>query len=239
MMTPDSHAAPAHGVHWGYTGDTGPDHWGGLCPEFALCACGCAQSPIDLRDALADGTLAPVAYDYQPTPVMIQNNGHTIQVDNQQPNGIILEGVRYDLVQFHFHAPSEHTIEGRTFAMEAHLVHRSAQGALAVVGVMLEPGAVNVGLAGLWTQLPVSECSCHLCQGFWVNPTALLPADHRSFRYQGSLTTPPGTEGVSWVVLAEPISVSLAQINRFRAIMCGNARPVQPCNGRAILLAEE
>jgi carbonic anhydrase len=236
-MSSDRHATSTHTVHWGYEGDIGPDRWGELCPEFALCSCGCAQSPIDLVGAMACGTLAPVIYDYHPLPVMIQNNGHTVQVDNQLPNGILLEGVRYELLQFHFHAPSEHTIEGRTYAMEVHLVHRSAEGALAVVGVMLEPGPVNVGLAGLWTQLPQSECPCHLCEGLWVNPMALLPANHRCYRYQGSLTTPPGSEGVSWVVLAEPIYVSPMQITRFRAIMCGNARPVQPCNGREILLA--
>jgi carbonic anhydrase len=230
---PDRHPAEHSEPHWGYDGPIAPESWGQLSPEFALCGLGRAQSPIDLVGA-TPAAVAPVTYAYQPTPLVILNNGHTIQVNCGQPNGITLDGVRYDLLQFHFHAPSEHTVAGRHAAMEVHLVHRSAQGELAVVGVLIEHGAWHPGLAGVWAHLPAKVGPAQDIPGVSVDPQALLPPNRRGYRYEGSLTTPPCSEGVHWIVLADPIEMSPIQVAAFEAIMRGNYRPVQPLNDRTI-----
>jgi carbonic anhydrase len=230
---PDEHAE----THWGYVGPVAPAFWSQLSPDFALCELGRAQSPIDIVGAVPVG-LAPVVYEYEPTPATILNNGHTIQVTCGQPNGITLDGVRYDLLQFHFHAPSEHTLAGRYAAMEVHLVHRSAEGELAVVGVLIERGRWHAGLAGVWAHLPANPGPTHEIPGARVNPEVLLPSNRRSYRYEGSLTTPPCTEGVHWIVLADPIEFSPMQVAAFEAIMRGNYRPTQPLNRRTIWIEE-
>lgn len=219
-------------VHWGYEGAGGPEHWGSLEPAFAACVAGSKQSPIDLKDAKVGG-LSAVVFDYAPSPITASNNGHTVQVDYTPGSGIVLDGVRYELVQFHFHHGSEHTVDGVRFPLELHLVHRSGRGALAVVGVLFEEGDANEALGPLWSRLPAEASPAAVVPGK-VNAAALLPERRSTWRYAGSLTTPPCTEGVSWVVMTEPVNLSAAQIEAFAAIFPNNYRPVQPLNGRVL-----
>lgn len=221
-------------VHWGYEGERGPAHWGDLAPEFATCATGRAQSPIDLAgNPTRDRAAAPLAFRYQPTPLAVKNNGHTLQVDYAPGSSATINGDRYDLLQFHFHAPSEHTVNGRPAAMELHLVHRNAAGKLAVVGVLIEAGAANPELARLWENAPTEEGTS--APNGSINAANLLPASQGTlYHYTGSLTTPPCSEDVDWNVLAVPIQASPAQIAQFRQLYDGNARPVQALNRRTL-----
>lgn len=223
----------AHAVHWSYSGPTGPAYWGTLSPEFALCATGRSQSPIDIASA-APRDLPNIEFRYQPSPLSIVNNGHTVQVVCAPGSFITLEGERFDLQQFHFHLPSEHTVRGAHADAEMHLVHKSAAGRLAVVGVMLREGAANPAFDVVAGNLPQAGQKIDNPK-ISVNPASLLPADQRTYRYDGSLTTPPGTEGVRWCVMVEPVSMSSSQFAAFRALYTGNNRPVQNLNGRAVI----
>jgi carbonic anhydrase len=223
----------AHKAHWSYSGETGPAHWGSLAPEYALCATGLSQSPINI-DAPSRRDLANISFNYQPSPVEIVNNGHTVQVNYAPGSFIELDGQRFDLAQFHFHSPSEHTIGGGTAAAEMHLVHKSANGSLAVVGVMIQEGAHNNAFAPVWSNLPASEGPARKV-GATIDADDLLPADQRTYRYNGSLTTPPGTEGVKWCLMVEPVTMSASQIADFRKLYFGNNRPTQARNGREII----
>lgn len=220
-------------THWEYEGTHGPAHWGSLDPGFATCSEGRQQSPIDLAAAERQD-LPEVAFDYEPSPISILNNGHTIQVDYQPGSGLVLEGARYELVQFHFHHQSEHTVDGAGFPLEMHLVHAGADGALAVVGVFLEEGGMNEALAPVWRQLPRKPGPAAVVEGT-VDAASLLPERRTTWRYAGSLTTPPCTEGVSWLVMTEALSASKEQIEAFRAIFTVNNRPVQPLNERRLM----
>ncbi len=219
-------------THWGYEGAYGPAHWGSLDPGFAACGEGRRQSPVDLGGT-ETADLPEIVFDYAPSPISILNNGHTIQVNYAAGNGIVLDGTRYELAQFHFHHRSEHTMDGAGFPMEMHLVHVGVGGALAVVGVLLEEGGVNEALAPVWRRLPEESGPAAVVEGT-VDAAALLPERRTTWRYAGSLTTPPCTEGVSWLVMTEPATVSEEQIEAFSAIFSGNYRPVQPRNGRRL-----
>lgn len=227
-----SPAEAAKPAHWSYEGETGPEHWGSLSPDYALCSQGQSQSPIDIDDAV-DADLANLELHYAPTPVEIVNNGHAIQVNYAPGSYMTLDGVRYDLAQFHFHSPSEHTVDDDHAAAEMHLVHKSADGTLAVVGVLIEPGVQNSRFDPVWKHLPAQPGPAQKLDQT-VNVADLLPSDPRTWRYTGSLTTPPGSEGVHWNMMVEPVTVSQAQIDAFRAVMYRNNRPVQPLNGRTI-----
>lgn len=229
----DHHAAP----HWGYTGHAAPEHWGELAPDYALCALGRAQSPIDLAEA-QPAALDPVVFRYGQVALHIRNNGHSIQVECDGAGGIELEGRLYNLLQFHFHAPSEHTVAVRYYDMEAHLVHKSAQGELAVVGVFLTSGRHHAGIAPFWERMPPHGGESYATQEFIVRPEVLLPVSRRAYRYEGSLTTPPCSEGVQWIVLAEPVEISPEQLAAFRALYTGNNRPPQPRHGRTLWIME-
>ena len=219
-------------VPWGYQGDRGPAQWGSLDETFSTCAAGAEQSPIDLVDG-ATGDYPAVEFDYGPRIGTVVNNGHTVQVNVDQGSGIILDGTRYELLQFHFHHRSEHTVGGAQLLMEMHLVHRSDGGALAVVGVLLDEGAANETLAPIWERFPrQANWAAALPEALEV--AALLPAPRTAWRYRGSLTTPPCTEGVSWIVMTEPVTLSAAQIAAFGAIYPRNFRPVQPLNRRTL-----
>jgi carbonic anhydrase len=228
-------ALAQEGVHWSYEGDTGPEHWGSLSPDFAACAKGVQQSPIDIP---ADAPLNPadIAFNYKPTAVNIFNNGHTIQVNYDQGSSISLNGVTYDLVQFHFHAASEHAISGKEEPMELHLVHKSAQGNLAVVGVLLKAGSANDAYAPVFQNLPAHESQPAAVAGASVDANNLLPAQRTYWHYNGSLTTPPCTEGVKWLVMNTPVELSDAQIAAFTSIFKNDERPVQPLNSRTFLV---
>lgn len=222
-------------VHWGYEGDIGPDRWGELNPDWALCSTGQEQSPVDIP-ASAPVNPANVVYNYDPTALNIVNNGHTIQVNYDPGSAIEIEGVTYELKQFHFHALSEHTVDGQYADMEMHLVHQSAEGGYAVVGVFINAGAENPAFAPVWDHLPTMAGEPETIAGVTVNADDLLPAERTYWRYNGSFTTPPCTEGVKWVVLNQDVNLSADQIGAFTAIMHDNYRPVQPRNDRTFLV---
>jgi carbonic anhydrase len=230
--TDTPHAATALPAHWAYDGRGGPQAWGRLQPEFGLCASGRRQSPIDIRDGLPLD-LDPVPFDYHPGSFAVVDNGHTVQVNVAPGNFIELMGRRYELQQFHFHRPSEERIDGRQFEMDVHLVHKDAEGRLAVVAVLLERGAAQPLLQTVWNHLPL-ERNEPLAARVHIDPQQLLPADRRYYTYMGSLTTPPCSEGVLWVVMQRPVSVSAAQIDVFARLYPMNARPIQRAAGRLI-----
>lgn len=225
-------AEAPHG-HWSYEGPEGPTAWGHLSADFAACEAGTAQSPINIAHPVG-AQLKPITITYPREAIDIVNNGHTIQVNVRPGAAIELEGQRYDLVQFHFHHPSEHEVDEKKAPMELHLVHKNAEtGALAVLGVMIVPGAENTALAPIWAAMPQKEGAAD--QNMTLDLARLLPAGHDYFRYEGSLTTPPCSEVVHWVVLKQPITLSQAQIDRFAALFPDNARPLQPLNRRFVL----
>lgn len=219
-------------VHWAYEGEGDPAHWSELLPEYAVCSSGKSQSPIDITSAAHHETLGEIVFNYQSIPLTLTNNTHTIQINATPGSTITVAGTSYELAQFHFHDPSEHTINGQHSPMELHLVHKSADGALAVVGVLMNQGAENAALAQFWNALPQKAGEVKLDTQFAV--ASLLPADRHYYTYQGSLTTPPCSEGVRWIVLKAPIEVSPAQVEAYAAILPRTARPVQLLNGRTI-----
>ena len=223
-------AASETAHHWTYSGREGPAHWGGTCAK------GRAQSPIEIRSASAKHEkLPPLEIDYRPGTLHIVDNGHTIQVNVDHGSSFTVGGHRYDLVQFHFHKPSEEVIDGRRFAMVAHLVHKDAKGNLAVIAVPLKAGAENSLVATLWRHLPTEKEREESKHGVTISPGQLLPASRDYFSYLGSLTTPPCTENVRWFVLKNPNTVSLAEITTFGMRYPADARPVQALNEREVL----
>lgn len=223
--------APGH--EWSYEGDHGPAHWGDLKSDYALCKTGKNQSPIDIASAVKTD-LPPIQFAYQPAQLRIINNGHSIQVNYPEGSFITVGGKPYQLVQFHFHHPSEEKIRGKNFDMVAHLVHKSAEGNLAVVAVLIKKGQANAFIETLWEHLPKEEGMEEVPANVTIDALRLLPAQRGYYTYTGSLTTPPCTEGVAWFVLKTPIESSSAQINRFAHFYKHNARPVQPLDGRVV-----
>jgi carbonic anhydrase len=225
-------AAGKGGVHWDYEGTAGPSHWGDLDHGFAACSTGNQQSPVDLRDSTPAG-LEEVQTFWRPVQLDILNNGHTIQVNTKGGGFMVLDGRRFDLLQFHFHHPSEHTLYGENFPMEVHFVHKSADGDLGVLGVFMAEGEENSAINTIWRNVAIKGGSRK--GGEFITPDALLPDDRAYFRYAGSLTTPPCSEVVNWAVMAQPITVSRRQIDAFANLYPMNARPVQSLNRRFIL----
>ena len=225
--------AQGEGAHWTYRGHGGPAEWGALGPEFTTCKLGKNQSPIDIRGA-QPADLPPIKFDYKPSPLKVIDNGHTIQVSYAPGSSIDVGGVRYELVQFHFHKPSEEKIDGKAHAMVAHLVHKSADGKLAVVAVLLDAGGASALIDSVWKNLPTEKEKEALFQNVTVDATDLLPASRGYYTFQGSLTTPPCSEDVTWMVLKTPVKIANAEIAAFGKIYPMNARPTQPINGRAI-----
>ena len=224
--------AHAESPHWAYGGDGGPAAWGKLKAEFAKCASGTRQSPIDIRGGIAVD-LDPVQFDYKPSAFSVLDNGHTVQVNLPPGNAIQVQGRRYELVQFHFHRPSEERINGRQFDMVAHLVHKSLDGRLAVVAVLLDRGSAHGAVQQVWNNLPLEKGEENAAQAP-LDLNQLLPQDRRYYTYMGSLTTPPCSEGVLWLVLQQPVPISPQQIDIFARLYPMNARPVQQAAGRLI-----
>ncbi|MCZ4093407.1 carbonic anhydrase [Sinorhizobium psoraleae] len=224
-------AYAAEGVHWSYEGQEGPEHWGSLSKENSACSVGSQQSPIDITGAIK-ADIPDLATDWRSGGTML-NNGHTIQV--KAASGTLKRGDKtYDLVQYHFHAPSEHLVDGKNFQMEVHFVHKHAEtGALGVVGIFMVPGAVNSTFASLAERFPQKVGEEIALNG--VDPTGLLPASLKYWAYEGSLTTPPCSEIVDWMVAMDPIEVDPADIERFTALHSMNARPAVAGNRRYIL----
>jgi len=225
-------AEPAHAPHWDYSGNGGPAAWGQMKPEFAKCSSGTRQSPIDIRDGIKV-VLEPVQFDYKPSGFRVIDNGHTIQVNVASGNSIDVMGRHYELVQFHFHRPSEERIDGRQFDMVAHLVHKDIEGRLAVVAVLLERGSAQAIVQSVWNNLPLEKGE-ELAARVTLNLNDLLPAERSYFTYMGSLTTPPCSEGVLWMVMKQPVQISSEQIGIFARLYPMNARPVQSAAGRLI-----
>jgi carbonic anhydrase len=220
--------------HWNYSGPEGPEHWGDLEPAYAACKMGQHQSPIDIREA-KKSDLPPIQFDYHASPLHIVNNGHTVQV-NYAPGSFISVGEkRYELKQFHFHHPSEEEINGRRFAMVIHLVHADSDGNLAVVGVLLEPGAANPVIESLWAHLPREAGPEQKFDDVQIDASGLLPFSRGYYTFTGSLTTPPCSENVSWFVLKTPLAISSEQASVFGRIYEDNARPIQPLHDRVVL----
>lgn len=227
-------AQAAEGAAWSYDGENGPAKWGALAPENIACSMGKNQSPVDLKN-LIDAKLQPIKFDYKAGGNKIVNNGHTIQVEYSAGSTITVEGTEFTLKQFHFHAPSENTINGKQYPLEVHLVHVDKDGNLAVVGVMFEDGKANGALAKIWPLMP-KEAGGNAAVSPDFLATSLLPASRSYYRFNGSLTTPPCSEGVRWLVMKKPVSVSKEQVEEFMHVVHHpNARPVQPTNARPLL----
>ncbi len=229
--------AGEHAIEWGYTGHGGPERWGELSDDFKMCMLGRNQSPIDLRTDIAFETkLKPIVFSYYSGVNEIIDNGHTEKVDINPGSFIMIDGIRFELKQFHFHTPSENKIDGKSYPLEAHFVHADEQGNLAVVALMFELGKRNETLQRMWRKLPERPNEKVACSMTAADVMALLPKDRSYYRYNGSLTTPPCSEGVRWLVLKKPVTVSKDQVYKFAKIMGhANVRPAQPLNARVIL----
>jgi len=224
--------AGGHAAHWDYAGAGGPDSWGQMKPEFAKCSTGARQSPIDIRDGIKVN-LDPVQFDYKPSGFRVIDNGHTVQVNVGPGNSIEVMGRRYELLQFHFHRPSEERVDGRQFDMVAHLVHKDVDGRLAVVAVLLDRGSAQPLVQTIWNNLPLEKGE-EVAARSTINLNDLLPAERNYFTYMGSLTTPPCSEGVLWMVMKQPVQLSAEQIGIFARLYPMNARPIQSVAGRLI-----
>jgi len=240
--------------HWGYSGDTGPDNWATLTADNFACT-GQKQSPVNLTGFI-EADLTPIKFDYLQDGHEVINNGHTIQLNYKSGSSITLDGQQFKLLQAHFHAPSENHINGKSYPLEAHLVHVNEQGGLAVVAVLFEQGALNKGLEvqtdkygsrlvvatpspnkwlkNIWSVMPSEAGQTHSLTEM-VNVADILPRSHDYYSFDGSLTTPPCSEGVKWLVMKEIVTISKKQIETFKKVLHEpNNRPIQALNSRPI-----
>jgi carbonic anhydrase len=218
--------------HWSYDGEEGPAHWGKLSSAWAQCESGKRQSPIDIQNGIKVD-LEPIKFEYQPVHYKVTNNDHTIQVDLEPGNRITLTGHSYELLQFHFHRPSEERVNGKGYPMVVHLVHKDEGGKLAVVALLIDEGVANSLIQNVWNNLPL-EKSDPVVPVSLLDVTQLLPLSREYYTYMGSLTTPPCSEGVLWMVMKQPIKMSASQIAIFARLYPMNARPIQG-NGERII----
>ena len=238
----ESDAPIAHEVHWGYQGVEAPEYWADLDPDFALCRDGKEQSPIDLANAvpIEDSGIErrlgnTVLERRQRARVMdLVDNGHTIQITNDAAMTIELGGTEYELVQYHFHSPSEHTVDGEHALLEIHFVHKSAAGELAVFGLLVEEGEHSVMLEPIIAALPDGQDDPRHLEGLDLDMSELRPLPQHYYRYEGSLTTPPCSEAVQWLVMADKREISAEQMTAIVSRLHHNNRPVQPLGDRAI-----
>ena len=222
------------GVHWSYHGKADPTHWADGVPDNAACRSGHRQSPIALSETTAQRVASKdFAIHYEAGSVALLNNGHTIQANVSDANDTVTyKGESYKLDQFHFHTPSEHTLDGKSYPMELHLVNKSSSGQITVVGIFIQEGAENPVLEPVFVDLPTTQATAG--RQAQVDIAGLLPSDEKALVYSGSLTTPPCSESVNWIVLEQPISMSKQQIAAFKAIFRDNHRPLQKLNHRQI-----
>lgn len=223
-----------HPLHWGYAGEVGPEHWAQFESDFGVCSSGRNQSPIDLGNFI-EADLPAIVFDYKPGGRQVVNNGHAIQVNYDSGSKITVDDTQFELKQFHFHSPSENIVDGKSFPVEAHFVHVDGKGNLAVVALMFEQGGSNSVLEKIWPHVPRNENG----KADLETPVAavdLLHADRDYYRYDGSLTTPPCSEGVRWFVLKRPAKASPEQLRLVSEVMGhGNNRPIQPLGARVVL----
>jgi len=229
----DGAASPAKARgEWSYSGDTGPEHWASLKPEFSQCGKGQRQSPIDIHDGIPV-ELDPIAFDYRPSAFRVIDNGHTVQVNMAPGNRITVNGRRHELVQFHFHRPSEERLNGKQFDMVVHLVHKDIEGKLAVIAILISEGKGHPLVQQVWNNLPLEKFTEQPGLAT-IDLNQILPEQRQYVTYMGSLTTPPCQEGVLWMVMKQPVTASPEQVAIFARLYPMNARPVQPSAGRLI-----
>jgi carbonic anhydrase len=242
-VRPSASPGPEEPV-WHYDGPAGPEHWAELSNRFVTCRDGRQQSPIDITLPVPGGVLPALRLQFPPAALRIAhhehvadgiNNGHTVQISYDDGDTLMLGDAAYELVQYHFHSPSEHTFSGRPFPMEMHMVHRASSGALAVVSVFIEQGRHNPAFDPIWANLPTEKGVEKHYEHVTVDVDELLPATHASYRYEGSLTTPPCTESVQWILLATPITLDTSQIHMITRLIGDNSRPVQALHGRPVV----
>ena len=228
-------AGPHETNHWRHEGPNGPQNWANLKPEFSTCATGKRQSPVHILES--DTMVGPaevLKFDYTPSGGSVVNNGHTVQVDLAGQNTLYVRGSAYKLVQFHFHHPAEERVNYKGFSMVAHLVHKNEEGQLAVVAVLIDPGMANPLIDQVWTHMPLDIGDRVGLPAGLLDMNQLLPTDQRYYQFIGSLTTPPCTEGVLWIVMKQPMTVSREQLKLFTHLYPMNARPTQALNGRLV-----
>ncbi len=255
----NQHTDHSQTPHWGYSGSSGPGEWGKMSEAYALCGSGKRQSPVNIFNEVS-ADLYVLRFQYHPIPLSVVNNGHTLQANYysaSQGNNVTIGGksypvqtkpvyesrlmigdVPYQLLQFHFHTPSEHTHQGERYPMEVHLVHKSADGNLAVVGILLKRGNANPALQKVLDNATSDINKVTTVHKLSLNATDLLPADKQLFHYSGSLTTPPCSENVNWFVMKTPMEVSGGQIELFKKMIGENARPLQPMHWRSMFVSE-
>ena len=224
----------AEGKHWTYEGEEGPEHWGELAAGFGSCNAGKNQSPVNIERVVA-GKLPKLSFSYSTSVTDVVNNGHTVQANFAPGSTVSLGDHVYELKQVHFHTPSENHIKGKEFPLEGHLVHADKDGNLAVVAVMFKQGHIEQGIAKIWKQMPHDAGEKMDFEGK-ISANELLPKNHAYYYFSGSLTTPPCSEGVAWVVLKNPVGVEKEQVEAFAHVMHHpNNRPVQPLNSRIVV----
>lgn len=222
----------ARGTHWSYEGDSGPANWSKINVDWGKCGTGNRQSPIDIRDGMKV-ELEQITFDYHPSSFNVTDNGHTVQVMVGSGNFITVQNRMYELIQFHFHRPSEERINGKGYEMVVHLVHKDGEGRIAMLALLLERGKPQPVIQNVWNNLPLEKLET-LAPSVVLDPMELLPARRDYFTFMGSMTTPPCQEGVLWLVMKEPIQASPAQLALFSRLYPLNARPIQPGSGRII-----
>jgi len=229
-------ADEAHTKHWGYLGESSPSHWGDISENFKMCKEGKEQSPINIVPT-KDINLTPLDLNYTAGAESIINNGHSIQINMKSGNTLKFNGEIYKLKQFHFHVPSENNINGDKYPLEAHFVHIADNGKIAVIGVMFIEDKENPVLKRAWSKLPKLEIGKEdKCELSIDEVKVLMPKGGDYYTFKGSLTTPPCSEDVTWIVYKEPLSVSKEQVNAFfNRFGFPNNRPIQPSNGREII----
>ncbi len=227
--------APHKDIHWSYEGEGAPANWGKLKADYATCASGQRQSPIAIEDSdTLKGPAEAIQFRYEPSKGTVTNNGRTIEVKVYGENSLTVRGSSYQLLQFHFHHPAEERINGQGYPMVAHFVHRNEQGQQAVLAVLMEPGEANPLIHKVWTHMPLDVNDSVRLPPDLIHVGEILPKDQRYYQYMGSLTTPPCTEGVLWLILKQPVSISREQLRLFGQLYANNARPVQPVHGRPV-----
>lgn len=232
----------ARPTHWGYGEENGPDKWASLDQAYSECEQGHSQSPIDIKLPVT-GSNHEWKIEYGTTFLNISHNqhvddiidnGHTIQVDCAAGSKLTINNKIYELKQFHFHTPSENTVDGKHHPMEMHMVHKSEDNSLAVYAVFFNTGKHNDNFNPIVSNLPNKPGEKISMDGVVLDISKLLPKDTKSYHFMGSLTTPPCTENVNWVVAVQPVELSADQINEFSKRLGKNNRPTQPLNDRVI-----
>jgi len=238
LFVASSLLASSHATHWGYTGHEGPANWGDLDAKYTMCKAGSSQSPINIAKSVTVESkgLEKIAFDYKTGASEVVNNGHTVQVNIKDGSSITVDGIEFALKQFHFHTPSENQIQGQNFPLEAHFVHASKDGKLAVVAVMFEDGKENPVLKQIWSKMPHEAGKTATCGLSSKVINSILPKEKAYYRFNGSLTTPPCSEGVRWLVMKNYSHISAAQTKEFLELFHhANNRPVQSINARKVM----